>query len=101
MSLSEDALENKLIKACKANDVEFIKGAARYKRGFPDRIIFNKRIHHIFYIELKNDTYYKQTKQQKDWQDIITASGGAYILLNGDAEVDLFINMFIVVRNNG
>lgn len=95
MASSERALESKLVKACRANGIKAVKGNSESNRGFPDRIIFLEHLEQIHYVELKNNTYYQQTPLQKAWEERISKSGGAYFLLNGDGEVDMYIDYFI------
>lgn len=94
----EKNLEKKLMTACRKYGIKTVKGDARQNAGFPDRIVFNPNSGVIHYIELKADTYYKQTESQKYWQDIIESSGGRYILLNGVDEVNAYIETY--VKNN-
>jgi hypothetical protein len=95
MAISEKALELKLLRACKKSKIIIIKGDSRNNGGFPDRIIFNYKMNIIHYVELKNETYYKQTVLQKRWQNIIESSGGKYFLINGDTELTIYIDTFI------
>lgn len=95
MAISEKALEQRLIRACKKSKIVIVKGDTRNNSGFPDRIIFNHLLGIVHFVELKNETYYKQTIPQKRWQNIIETSGGKYFLINGDNELDMYINIFI------
>jgi len=93
---TEKTLENRLFDACKRNGIKCVKGQSRSNRGFPDRVLFDPIRNRIFYVELKNETYYKQTPQQKDWQKTIEKSGGQYVLLDGEEQVKLFIINFVM-----
>ncbi len=90
MAKSETALEKRFNTELAKIGVRTVKGNAMFNKGFPDRMVFADK---VYYVELKNDTYYGQTKLQKEWQRIIEQSRGTYYLLNGDAEVEAFIKM--------
>lgn len=92
MARLESGIEKMLIKACKLVGIKTIKLNAGKNKGIPDRVIFNHLKNNIHYIELKNETYYKQQKTQKQWQKIIEASGGTYFLLDGEKEVKDYID---------
>lgn len=95
MSLLESAVEKKLVNACRKTGIKSIKGKSRNCKGFPDRIVFNTKKHEVYYIEIKNQTYYEQQATQKDWQKIIEASGAKYFLIDGDDEMNVFIKEHI------
>lgn len=98
MAISESRLEKRLIRALKKRNVKNIKGDSTNNVGFPDRIIFNHLVREIHYVELKNDTYYKQTIPQKKWQEIILNAGGRYFLLNGDDDVNAYIRNYVIIQ---
>lgn len=95
MAMLERMIEQRLIYACKKHKIKTIKGDAKNNKGFPDRIIFNHYLHAILYVEIKNDSYYKQTPLQKEWEMIIKNSGGHFFLVNGIDEMNDFINKYI------
>jgi len=95
MAKREDNLETRFTKACKIKGIRTIKVNPREHDGFPDRIVFNKPFGEIHYIELKNNTYYERTHNQKNWASFIKACGGIYFLLDGDEEVEDYIERFI------
>ena len=88
MAYTEQALENRFTSELKKLGVKTVKGNSKFNKGFPDRMVFADK---VYFVELKNDTYYGQTPSQKVWQKVIENSGGTYLLLNGDKEVDDFI----------
>lgn len=96
-SVSEDALEKRFCKVCKENGIKTIKGNAHNNKGFPDRMVFGQKNRFIHYVELKNGTYYKQTILQAEWQKIIEESGGNYFLLNGDKEVNDYLDKYVKI----
>lgn len=95
MAKREDNLETRFIKLCKLNGFRTIKVDPKKYDGFPDRIVFNTKIGEIHYIELKNNTYYERTHNQKEWAKIIIASGGIYFLLDGDEDVNAYIKKYL------
>jgi hypothetical protein len=99
MKLLEKQVEAMLVKACKTLNIKCIKGWAENNVGFPDRIVFNTKSKQIFYVEVKNETSYKLTPMQKLWLFTITDSGGKYFLINGEKEMETFINTYIRGQN--
>jgi hypothetical protein len=95
MAKSETLLEKRVTKACRKRGVRTIKVDPDDYNGFPDRIIFNILVGEIHYAELKNNTYYERTKNQKRWARIIKDCNGKYFLLDGDADVDWYIKKYI------
>lgn len=95
MARTERSLEHRFTVACRKNKVRTVKGESRNNVGFPDRIVFNPKRGYIHYIEFKNDTYYKQTPTQQFWQNLIKMSGGEYFLLNGDKDLEDYLNTHI------
>ena len=95
MAVSERSLEQKFIVQCRKNKVKTMKGDARNNIGFPDRVVFIHQIKEIHFVEFKNETYYSQTIPQKHWQDIIEKAGGKYFLINGEEEMNNYINKYI------
>jgi hypothetical protein len=93
--MNEKQLERKLFNACKKVKIWCIKGDSKNNVGFPDRVIFDTRNNQIYYVELKNDTYYDLTYMQKLWANIIKASGGQWFLINGEKELEDFIEKYI------
>lgn len=87
----ESKIEEYFVKALNESGIKHIKGNAIGVKGFPDRIVFADK---IYFVEIKVGevlgSYYKQTRKQKEWQDIIENSKGTYVLLKGH-EVDNFI----------
>lgn len=98
MTTSERALENKFIRECKKYKVKTVKGDSKNNIGFPDRIVFNQEKGFIHFIEFKNDTYYRQTIPQGYWQDIVEASGGEYFLINGEYEMNVYVEHYIKTK---
>ena len=96
MAISEKALENKLQKTCKKYGIKTVKGDSRNNVGFPDRILFNPNTQQIHFIELKNQTYYKQTPPQKKWQEMIERAGGKYFLIDGSEELEKYLNTYVI-----
>lgn len=94
MKLTEKNVENMLVMACRKMGLPCLK-TERLARGFPDRKVFNRLHYETYYIEFKNETYYKQTRAQKKWQEIIEKSGGKYFLLDGEEETKKFIDKYI------
>jgi len=94
MAKREDNLETRFIKLCKLNGFRTIKVNPKQYDGFPDRIVFNTNVGQIHYIELKNNTYYERTHNQIGWAEIVIKSGGIYFLLDGDADVEAYIDKF-------
>lgn len=97
MATTEKELEKNFCNELKKNGIKTIKGSSKNNKGFPDRIVFAKS--GIYFVELKNDTYYGQTKLQKYWEQIITQSGGEYYLLNGETETKEFIKKITQSEN--
>ena len=95
MKLLEKEVEAMLVKACKIKNFRCIKGWAEHYVGFPDRIVFNTDKKEIYYVEIKNETSYKLTPMQKLWLTYIVDSGGKYFLVNGEKEMEAFINTYI------
>ena len=95
MKLLEKEVEAMLVKACKIKNFKCIKGSVENNVGFPDRVVFNTEKKQIYYVEVKNETSYKLTPLQKIWLDIIVGSGGKYFLVNGEKEMEAFINTYI------
>lgn len=95
MKLLEKHVEAMLVKACKIKNFRCIKGWAENNAGFPDRIVFNTEKKQIYYVEVKNETSYKLTPLQRLWLLTITDSGGKYFLVNGEKEMEAFINTYI------
>lgn len=95
MKLLEKQVEAMLVKACKIKNFKCIKGSVEHNIGFPDRIVFNTERKEIYYVEVKNETSYKLTPLQKTWHIYIVNSGGKYFLVNGEKEMETFINTYI------
>ena len=95
MKLLEKQVEAMLVKACKIKNFKCIKGWAENNVGFTDRIVFNTDKKEIYYVEVKNETSYKLTPLQRLWLLTITDSGGKYFLVNGEKEMEAFINTYI------
>jgi hypothetical protein len=95
MKALEKQVEALLVKACKTKGFKCIKGSVIYNAGFPDRIVFNTKTKNIFYIEVKNEGYYKLTPLQLEWKKIIQESGGSWFMINGEDEMITFINTYI------
>lgn len=95
MAKREDNLETRFIKLCKVKGSRTIKVNPKQYDGFPDRIVFHPSIGEIHYIEMKNNTYYERTHNQKEWAKIIIASGGIYFLLDGDADLEMYIKKYL------
>lgn len=85
--LSEDNLEQLLIRELDKIGIKHVKGRAAFVKGFPDRVVFDVINGVILYIEIKNDTYYQLNKMQQYWRNIIINSGGYYIKTNNKAEI--------------
>lgn len=94
MKRIEKHIEQMLVKSCKEAKIKTIKGDSYYK-GFPDRIVFDTNHQKIYYVEVKNEGYYKITEMQKYWSDIIKKSGGLFFLITGEDEMNAFINTYI------
>lgn len=99
MAKREDNLEKRFIELCKINGFKTIKVNPKQYDGFPDRIVFNTDIGEIHYIELKNNTYYERTHNQKGWAKRIKNSGGIYFLLDGDADVETYSKKYFKRRS--
>lgn len=95
MKLLEKQVEAMLVKACKIENFRCIKGWSENNIGFPDRIVFNTRKKQIYYVEVKNETSYKLTELQRLWLMTIVNSGGQYFLINGEKDMEAFINTYI------
>lgn len=95
MKLLEKQVEAMLVKACKIENIKCIKGWAENNVGFPDRIVFHTKKKEIYYVEVKNETSYKLTPLQRLWLTTISDSGGKYFLVNGEKEMEAFINTYI------
>lgn len=95
MKLLEKHVEAMLVKACKIKKFKCIKGWVENNIGFPDRIVFNTEKKKIFYVEVKNETSYELTPMQRTWLITIVDSGGLYFLVNGEKEMNAFINAYI------
>jgi hypothetical protein len=95
MKALEKQVELILVKACKKKGFKCIKGSVINNVGFPDRIVFNTELKKIFYIEVKNEGYYKLTPLQQEWRDIIKASGGDWFLIDGEEDMKAFILKYI------
>jgi hypothetical protein len=95
MKLLEKQVEKMLVDACKKKSYRCIKGSTMNNVGFPDRVVFNTDTQRIFFVEVKNETSYKLTVPQQIWKDMITRSGGEFFHINGEKEMETFINTFI------
>lgn len=95
MAKTETALEKRFHQTCKAHGVRTIKVDPENINGFPDRIVFNVLSGEIHYIELKNNTAYERTHNQKKWASIIEECGGRYFLLDGDDDVNAYLDYHI------
>lgn len=94
MKLYEKQVEKMLVDACRRNKIYEHKGFPQIK-GHPDRVIYNHKINEIHFVEIKNETYYGQTENQKKWQKIIENAGGKYFLINGEKEMKEYIKKYI------
>jgi hypothetical protein len=90
----ESDVEQLLIDACESIGIRCPKGNSTDK-GFPDRVIYNVYKGEIYFVEVKNQTYYKQQKTQREWQKHIELSGGKYFLIDGEEEMKQFIRKYI------
>lgn len=99
MKRLEKQVEMMLVNACKTANIKTIKGDSYYK-GFPDRIVFDTNHGKIYYVEVKNEGYYKMTTMQKYWADIIKKSGGLFFLITGESEMNAFIETHIKEKTN-
>jgi hypothetical protein len=95
MKLLEKQVEAMLVKACKIKNFRCVKGWTENNIGFPDRIVFNTERKEIYFVEVKNETSYKLTEPQRLWLKTIVNSGGLYFLINGQKEMEAFINTYI------
>ena len=64
MKLYEKQVEKMLVDVCRRNKIYEHKGFPQIK-GYPDRVIYNHKINEIHFVEIKNETYYGQTENQK------------------------------------
>jgi hypothetical protein len=91
-TLLEKTLEKSFNDHLDLLEIFHVKGQAQGKRGYPDKKVYHDRIYHV---ELKvgkeHGSYYKQLPMQKWWQRRIEKSNGIYILLEGQMQVDGFI----------
>lgn len=82
-------LEDYLKKALDEKNIFNFHGNPVGLKGFPDRVVFASK---IYFIELKlgkeNDSYYKQTKMQKKWEQQINQTKNEYFLVNTRDEID-------------
>lgn len=88
-------IEKMLVDACNVVGIRCIKGVAEGNKGYFDRIIYNTILQEIHYIEIKNNTYYTRNKRQKEWADIVKACKGKYFLIDGEEEMEKYIEMYI------
>jgi len=99
MARRESNLETRFTNAVKLNGGRTIKVDPDNYNGFPDRIVFLPKMGEIHYVELKNNTYYERTHNQKRWAKIIISSGGIYYLLDGDKEVEEYLERLEGAKN--
>lgn len=95
MKLLEKQVEAMLVKACKKKHFRCVKGSTLNNIGFPDRIVFNTDTQRILFVEIKNETSYKLTATQLLWKSIIAKSGGEFFHVNGEEEMEAFIQTHI------
>jgi hypothetical protein len=95
MKRLEKQVEQMLVRACKEYGIKCIKGSSENNKGFPDRVVFHTKKGVIYYVEVKNEGYYKMTDIQEYWRKIIIESGGLHFTITGEKEMEAFIQTHI------